>query len=327
MPHREHMATIAMQHDDVRGKHFEVPALIGIAVVGGAIAFGIIGLGGLPENGTRRFGSAFRHSGEFRMWVFLLVVQTAMWAIGAALLLSPEMRRPLRHVWADARLPVFASVAATAVPLVTFVTVVSLKSNLHYPLRWHREKVLALSLIGIGVALIGIAELALVRFALERAPTGGTAKDIEHYLTLRTLLQRVLGVEGAIVGAAVLSAGALRNAVVAYNQIHTKYESVPDPSKFPREFVLIYGAFFTLLLAMLYVPVYFRLLDVGRENVKNACEDADPRSEAWLAAYEKRKKLEEYLQLEVTTSAGFRSGVAILTPLASALVALLLGAA
>lgn len=328
------METVAIL-DESQRKHFELPALIAIAVAGGATGFGIMSIGGLPEDGTDLFGNEFRQSGEFRMWLFLITAQTALWAVAGALLLAPEMRRPLRGLWPDARGPVIASVAATAVPLVSVVTAVSLHSQLDYPLPWHSYKVLALSLVGIGVALIGVAELAFVKFALEHSPPErGKAKDIERYLELHTLLQRVLAIEGAIIGAAVLATGGLRNAVVAYHGFFTQDQLQPPgsfplqpPTSFPREYVLMYGAFFTLLLAMLYVPVYLRLVEVGRRNVEAACTSEEPASEAWLPAYEKRKKLEELLQLEMATGASFRAGVAILTPLGGALVALLLGAA
>ena len=87
----------------------------------------------------------------------------------------------------------------------------------------------------------------------------------------------------------------------------------------------MYGAYLTLLLALFYAPVYLRLLEAGRANLDAACPLGDPSSAGWTDSYEKRKKLQEYLQLEVTASASFRAGVAIFAPLASALVALLLG--
>ena len=91
--------------------------------------------------------------------------------------------------------------------------------------------------------------------------------------------------------------------------------------------MLFYGAYLTLLLALFYAPVYLRLLEAGRANLDAACKLEEPTSPTWADTYDKRKKLQEHLQLEVTTSASFRAGVAILAPLASALVALLLGTA
>jgi hypothetical protein len=329
------MATIAMPERLAR-KHLELPALVAFALVGAAIAFGVFSLDGFAQKGlptlrvpppARAEGSAFVHLGEFWMWMFLIAVQTALWAVSAALLLSPEMRHPLREVWPRARAHVAATVGAAGVPLLGVVIFGSVHSTIQYPFQWHQGKVLALSLLGAGVALIGIAEIALVKFALDNdPPVGGSSADVERYLCLRTLLQRILGIEGAIIGAAVLATGGLRNAVVAYDALLVK-NKLPVHGTFPREYVLIYGAFFTLILALLYAPVYFKLLEVGRANADAACKPEEPASPAWLPAYEKRRKLDEYLQLQIATSASFRAGVAILAPLGSALVALLLGAA
>src|ERR1051326_8025950 len=98
------MVTIAMPERLTR-ERYELPALITIAVAGAAVGFGISSLGGLTTkahllertrgtNGRHLLkysGDAFRHSGEFRMWLFLIVVQTALWAVAAFALLSPEM--------------------------------------------------------------------------------------------------------------------------------------------------------------------------------------------------------------------------------------------
>ena len=251
--------------------------------------------------------------------LFLIAAQTAVWAIGAAVLLAPQVWLPVAGLWATARIPVAATVAATAAPLVAFFVYVEFTLDLHYPLPYHEWKIFALSLVGMSVALLGVARLALVKVALENEPASGTLADVERYLELRTLLERVLAVEGAILGAAILAAGGLRNTVVAFHS--------HDQSSFPREYVLVYGAYFTLLLALLYAPVYRRLLEVGRANVDAACEPEEPTSPSWLPAYEKRKKLEEHLQLQLATGTSFRVGVAILAPLGSALVGLLLGAA
>jgi hypothetical protein len=305
------MATIAMR-DYLRRQHLELPAILALAVGGGAIGLGIVSVGGWGP-------SKLTHLAEFRLWLFLIAAQTSLWAIGAAVFLAPQLRLPVAGLSATARVPVVASVAATAAPLVAFFVYAKYTLDLHYPLPYHEWKILALSLIGMGVALLGVAQLALVKAALENEPASGTLADVERYLGLRTLLERVLAVEGAILGAAILSAGGLRNTVVAFHS--------HDQSSFPRDYVLVYGAYFTLLLALLYAPVYLRLLEVGRANVDAACKPEEPASPNWLPAYQKRKKLEEHLQLQLTTGASFRAGVAILAPLGSALVGLLIGAA
>jgi len=251
------------------------------------------------------------------LWLFLIAAQTALWAIAAAALTTVQIRKSLERAWPDARGAVVAYVVAAAVPLYGFVAYASLRTHISDPLPDHRWKLFALETLGTTIALIGVAEFALVKVCLHKEAARGTAADIARYVDLRSLLQRVLTIEGAILGAAVLAAGALRNAVIAHTH---------EQSAYPREYIFIVGAYFTLILALVYAPVYLKLLQVGRANLDTACPLVDPASRKWLAAYEKREKLGQYLQLEVTASASFRAGIAILAPLTSALVALLLGA-
>jgi hypothetical protein len=290
-------------------RRLELPVLVALALAGAATGVGIVRLGGFGP-------TAFSDSGRFRLWLFLIAAQTALWAIAAASLTTVQIRRSLEGAWPDARGAVVAYVVAAAVPLYGFVAFASLHTHTSDPLPDHHWKLFGLETLGTTIALIGVAEFALIKACLQDEAARGTAADIARYVDLRSLLQRVLTIEGAILGAAVLAAGALRNAVIAYAH---------QESAYPREYVFIVGAFFTLILALLYAPVYAKLLQVGRANLDAACPLVDPASPEWLAAYEKREKLGQYLQLEVTASAGFKAGVAILAPLTSALVALLLG--
>lgn len=283
--------------------------LIVLAMVGAAVGFGVVRLGGV---GPKKFNG----TGEFRLWLFLIATQTAIWAIGAVILLSPRVIDTLGGLWSQGRRAVVATVLAAALPLYGFVLAVALSSFVTDPLPGHRWKLLVLQAIGTAIALLGVAEFALVKVGLQCQATGGTSADVARYLELRSLLQRVLAVEGAILAVAVLAAGALRNAVIASTHLEGSY---------PREYIFIVGAYFTLVLALLYGPVYRKLIEVGNANLDAACPAVEPASPEWLATQEKRDALGNYLQLEVTASDSFRAGIAILAPLASALVALLLG--
>src|SRR5947207_2597102 len=116
--------------------------------------------------------------------------------------------------------------------------------------------------VAVGLAVAGFV-LGRVDFPLRNRPLAATKPVYEWYLELRIVLQRVLAVEGAILGAAILATGSLRNSVVVWHH--------NDATAFPREFVLMYGGFFTLLLALLYAPVYQTLLETGRKLVEGAC--------------------------------------------------------
>jgi hypothetical protein len=303
------VATIATTQPEPRKGRLELPVLVALALVGAAIGLGVVSVEG--------WGPArFTDSGQFRMWLFLIAGQTALWAIAAASLLSAQLAETLAGLWSDARGAVVASVVSVGIPLYGFVAFASFRSPIHSPLPAHRWKLFGLETLGTTIALLGVAQLALVRTALETQATGGTSTDVARYLELRSVLQRVLMIEGAILSAAVLVAGAFRNAVIAYTHHQGSY---------PREYVFIVGVYFTLVLTLLSAPVYRKLLEVGRANLDAACPPVEPASPEWLAVHEKREKLSQHLQLEVTTSASFRAGLAILAPLSSALVALLLG--
>lgn len=290
-------------------RSLELPALVALALAGAAIGIGVVWLGSF---GPTRFAG----SGPFRLWQFMIAAQSALWAIAAAAFLILANQKILERAWPDARRTVVAYVVAAAIPLYGSVAIVALRADVNNPLADHRWKLPSLYTVGTTVALIGVAVLALIKGCLQDGGAGGTAADIARYIDLRRLLQRVLTIEGAILATAVLAAGALRNAVVAFTHHQSDY---------PRELVLIVGAYYTLILALLYAPVYAKLLQVGRANLNAACPLVEPASTEWLAAYEKREKLGQYLQLEVTAGSSFQAGIAILAPLASALVALLLG--
>ena len=158
---------------------------------------------------------------------------------------------------------------------------VALRADVKNPLPDHRWKLFGLYTLGTTIALIGVAVFALIKVCLQEGGVRGTAVDIARYIHLRRLLQRVLTIEGAILAAAVLSAGALRNAVIS---------STHHQSAYPRELVFIVGAYYTLILALLYAPVYAKLLEVGRANLDAACPLVEPASPEWLAAYRKARK-------------------------------------
>jgi hypothetical protein len=290
-------------------RRLELPALVALALAGAATGVGVVRLNGF---GPKEFAD----SGQFRLWLFLIAAQTALWALAAAALLTPETRKTIGDVWPHSRGAVVAYVLAAAVPLYGFVAYASLRTHTSDPLPGHRWKLFGLDTLGTTIALIGVALFALVAVCLQIEASRGTAADIARYVELRNLLQRVLTIEGAILGAAVLAAGGLRNAVVAYSHHQNAY---------PREYVFIVGTYFTLILALLYAPVYAKLLRAGRANLDAACPLVEPASQEWLAAYEKREKLGEYLRLELTANTNLQAGIAILAPLTSALVGVLLG--
>ncbi|MDQ3893237.1 MAG: hypothetical protein M3292_01020 [Actinomycetota bacterium] len=167
----------------------------------------------------------------------------------------------------------------------------------------------------------GCARLTRTDLTSEQARTTAIA----DFLLLREKLQRLLAIDGVIIGAAVLATAALRNAVLAYGdevKAHPRsYPNVPPPS-FPPEYVLLYGLAVSLLLALFWAPIYTMLVSAGARLVKSAIGERR-KDESWTDWQERRAKFEQFLGVETSAMANFRSAVAILTPLGSALLGLL----
>jgi len=141
------------------------------------------------------------------------------------------------------------------------------------------------------------------------------------FFDLREDLRLFLILAGTIVFTATLSVGALRSAILA-----AAPEDKQLAATFPAEYVLVYGLFFSLMLAAIYVPTYGAVRRFG-EAIRNAYMtelDATPTSKEFRDWNEERTKLNEALKLNEGTLSTFRAGAFIAAPLLGSLVSLLL---
>jgi hypothetical protein len=258
------------------------------------------------------------------LWLLLLCGQAALWAA----LLNPLMRtlRELRP-WHRRRTAVLGAswfiLAFAALSGVTAAVKIP-----DYDLPGHGTKLALLTLFAGLVSYLGALGIWRVDNAANdpaldvpqpREPTSeppAAPGQIDRYLHLRDALDRLLVYMGAIVSSAVLAAGALRNAVVSWD---------PD-ADFAEERVLMYGLFLSALLALIYIPPFQRLRTVGARLRDAYAPPLWPPHPDWRKRAEERAALGELLRLEVTPSASLGAALAILAPLASSMVARLLGA-
>jgi hypothetical protein len=289
------------------------PAGVGaLALLGALLAFAILYLDyPFPKRSHR-----FTESGPYFLWLVIVCGQVALWFA-----LTPTIAQTLIRYgehWPRARRQV-VGVAAALFLLV--VLPLLLGQQLHgtpkYPLPYRSTKILVITLIGVAVAVLASAAITLIMSAIAAAtePSGKPAAgELDRFFELRTTLTRVLAIEGAILGAAILATGALRHAVVA-----TRGERA-----FPQETLLAYGGYLSAILALLYIPAYARVLELGRQ-LRNRIAPLDPSQTAAIDTLEQRAKLTELLDLDVNASTSFRTSVLILTPLTSSLLGLLIG--
>jgi hypothetical protein len=179
----------------------------------------------------------------------------------------------------------------------------------------------ATTLIGIVVAMVaGTGMWACgyqLRAILDTDGAGYGAAQVSRYLAIRTDLQFFLYALGLILTGGVLGAAASRQATFAF-----------DPSKtFDITGVLLYGTYFTAVLAFAYLPVHATLLAVGKRirdgtlpnmpNPRAADGSVNPAWSDWSAA---RSTLDDLMELGVSANASLQAGVLILSPLLGSLL-------
>ena len=156
------------------------------------------------------------------------------------------------------------------------------------------------------------------RGAAVRSTSAHCPERIEVLLDLRSHLQRfitLLGVMGAWPRWPRAHCGRLFSRPAAWRRV-------------PPEYVLLQGAYFTGLLALVYIPTYTLFAVAGGDLVDSIYPVNTPDLDwghlsRWRA---NRKSLEELLQLQSGAVHNFRASVAILSPVATSAVTVLMGA-
>jgi hypothetical protein len=314
-------------------------AALGLALLGGGI--GAVVLFAEPI-GARLFGwenpflvspaKDFVALPETQLWLFGLGAQVALLAV----LFVPAVRmsRELRSERATAA--AFVGLLLIGAVVAVF-QLISNSVRPAYPFPHHDAKltvILVLGLLTCAPAILTIwrvhgalnsqfgagapadpqACLAFLR-TLDRTQEGQEGNPVAGFLRLRELVHRSLLVLGTIIGGAILDTGALR---LACNTFFAQADY------FPIEYVLLYGGFFSLVLVTIYLPTYNRLQLAGRWLVEHYTRFCEPDSPDWDTSVAKRTQLIALLQLELSLTGSLQAGAAILAPLATALVGLLL---
>jgi hypothetical protein len=271
-----------------------------------------IGLLFLGSGQTARSGEFVRTTG-FVVWAASIGAQTAYWAV-----IAGPLWADLAAVWRQAK-PARAAMLTLAGALAVIVIALPLFSTaarVSWPLWGHTMKIRALTIIGGLVAGVpALAGIALVqRQASERATGRIDEDDVAAALTARAQILRFLSVAGGVIGLAVLAAGALRKATVP--------EFVAN-GDFPQEGILLYGAFFTGLLLLVYGPAHaaLRRLSVRiRDHYFPLSEMPAPDADSFKGWLDRRTTLETLLQLNVTPGQQLQASLFVLAPLLSAVI-------
>ena len=258
---------------DRRLERWNPLVIILLALGGGALGVGLLLVGAQSDPRS----SQFIETSGFLVWAAAIAVQVAVWAVVAVPLWS-EVVDLVRHD--RVRRVVWAIPAVIGAALV-LLAVLSPAADFGWPLVGHSPKVwLLTALAAVGVGLPALFGIGCVQDIVRRAvPTVDDTDAIRLALVSRHRVRRFLGSAGAVIGLAVLASGSLRLATVP------TYVAAAD---FPAVSVLLYGAFYTTLLVVVYVPAHLSLQRLCTE-IREASFPLDamppPTSaelEAWL---------------------------------------------
>lgn len=284
---------------------------VSVFVLAGAGAIAAAWLLYLGADLTPR-SSAFVASPGFVVWGAVIAAQTAVWAV----LTVPVWReavalyrvtRPSWTIWA-----VPALVLAALLLLVAF----SPAAEFDWPLVGQRWKSAVLTgTAALGVGLPAIFAICLVQDGVRRHHRNGlTPADVTRAIDGRAQMRRLLGAAGAIIGLAVLAAGALQRAVVP--------DFVPADD-YPPSAVLLYGAFFSGLLLLVYLPAHLSLrrfcFDIRDSYYppERMPAPTDPDFTTWLDG---RSRLDALTGVNVGVAQQLQASLFILAPLLSAVL-------
>jgi hypothetical protein len=307
-------------------------ALLALLAVGALFGFVILLVG---SSGWNFYYRHFVHTSAFLLWAGLMCAQTGLWVV-ALVWLFPSLRRQWSarsFLSSEVLLSIFA-IAAIAAAFV----VVSQRTK-HSPeyIPGHTWRLITLTTAGLVVGLVAASGIWLARAGLRRLGQQPSSAESEKAAALRLFLickddlDRFLGALGAILGLLVLTTAAHRQMVLAY-VTYAAYHKQPGPTglinpihtDYGFQLVLLYGLFFTILVAAVYLPTHLTRIRVG-DRIRDAYFPALlPDSPEWISRSASRDQLAGVLGLRDGPLSQFKAVVPIVTPLIAALIGLLL---
>jgi len=80
------------------------------------------------------------------------------------------------------------------------------------------------------------------------------------------------------------------------------------------DLIAFFDCSYTVLLALGYAPIYARIQALGARVSVACCELSDPLSAEWPTRYQRRKSIDEYLNLSAGPFENLRSALTVLAP-------------
>lgn len=293
------------------------PALAG-QITRGIVSLSVVGglLAGLTICWSADFQKAMHLSPLFLAWAMVI---TGDGILAWSMLLPAG--RIIQKLWPDLSAEVRQQLRSTlffvAVVLGAFFTLMPKEFPLEvtWPLGYyHGIRMGAVSALILAPALVAVLAMWLAAAKAECLPSAGAAPlaVLTDYREQRRTMQGFLWFVGAVIGGTVLATGAMRKSMLA-----AQYAT---PAHYPSELVLAYGAFFTLILGLCYLPAYIVMQGAGERLLQGFLKETTD-----VAAWNKeRKRLTKLLGLDAGVAQSLKDVGAILSPLGAGLISVVL---
>lgn len=261
----------------------------------------------------------FTYNTPFLIWIALIAVTVA-----CALALSPVILKTIRDIYVMfGQTPKNLLWAVLLTLLIGFL--MAFTNSNHYVLMLfsfmdkehcgilvnHPHWLSALIMIGFLAGLLAMCGQLLINNAIGALPDDLSVADEKKqkkasadFLMLRTWLKFFLSVDAALIVLSLLTTDALRLAIVQ----EVVVTGTNKDGVFPKEFTYMYGMVFSLYLALLYLPIYYRLRSKGACMVRAVPETDDG------------KKLIARFLITESPIESFKVAMSILAPVVGALL-------
>jgi hypothetical protein len=266
-------------------------------------------------NSRSPISEAFISTPEFVIWLLLICSQTAFlaMAIGPMVTVLQQLKTYSSiHKWNLALSGIIITILFWIPSLVRVLYI----SDIQWPIANQTLRLSIIILIAYVPTLMATVGIWLIQVAFQSISHFESGDLIPKYLQHLKNMRGFLAILGIMVSLATLATASLRNALIAVDL------TVVD--KFPEALVWIYGAYYSVLLLLIYLPAYNAGLIAGEEILDRYLLLPLPIHEDWTSIYTKRTQLAEYLGLEESIGDSLHTLLPILAPLISGFIPTLL---
>ncbi len=276
------------------------------AMVAGSLAGGVACA--LIITSSSHFSAAVAKAPMFLGWITLIAGEGALawagfWPSLSSCLTSGKVVSRRNIKWIAATLGVVGVVVATSFALEPR----AFPLDVEWPLldEYHRRIAVMSWIVMIPpfVAIVAMWFTAVQAKEVASEKAKPSSDDVAEYLALADRLQSLLWFVGVVIGGAVLATGVLRRAMLDGDFATEK--------NYPAALVLAYGAFFTLVLVISYVPPYLLVRHAGKQLVGKLI----PAGDDVIKSQEDRQKLAALLGLDIGLHDSLKNSIAILAPI------------